>query len=134
MDDKKTQEQYIKIIEKNVKAAQDSGDIPELFTYAHKGKKWVLTLPHSVMEQKHMIHARNKYWADGSFESEKDLIGLIAANAQVDGRPVNIDDLSLGEVEVLKQAYLDGLLLPLSLGGDHDLMTYMGGMVAHTSK
>lgn len=134
MDDKKTQEQYVKIIEKSVKAAQESGDIPELFTYAHNNKKWVLTLPHSVMAQKRMIHARNKYWATNSFEDEEDLLKMIAANAKVDGRPVNIDDLTLGEVEVLKQAYLDGLLLPLSLGGDHDLMTYMGGMVAHTSK
>ena len=134
MDDKKTQEQYIKIIEKSVKAAQESGDIPELFTYAHNNKTWVLTLPHSVMAQKRMIHARNKYWATNSFEDEEDLLKMIAANAKVDGRPVNIDDLTLGEVEVLKQAYLDGLLLPLSLGGDHDLMTYMGGMVAHTSK
>lgn len=134
MDDKKTQEQYIKIIEKGVKAAQESGDIPELFTYAHNKKTWVLTLPHSVMAQKRMIHARNKYWATNSFEDEEDLLKMIAANAKVDGRPVNIDDLTLGEVEVLKQAYLDGLLLPLSLGGDHDLMTYMGGMVAHTSK
>ena len=134
MDDKKTQEQYLKIIEKSVKAAQESGDVPELFTYGHNGKKWVLTLPHSVMAQKHLIHARNKYWADGSFESEKELLGMIASQAQVDGRPVNIDDLTLGEVEVMKQAYLDGLLLPLSLGGDHDLMTYMGGMVAHANK
>lgn len=134
MSDNKTQEQYLKVIEKTVKAAQESGDIPELFTYAHNGKKWVLTLPHSVMAQKHMIHARNKYWADGSFESEKELIGLIAAQVQVDGRPVNIEDLSYGELEVMKQAYLDGLLLPLSLGGDHDLMAYMGGMVTHTNK
>lgn len=134
MDDKKTQEQYIQIVEKSVKAAQESGDIPSLFTYSHNGKKWVLTLPASVMAQKRMIHARNKYWADGSFESEEELIKMIAAQAQVDGRPVNVNDLSLGELEVLKQAYLDGLLLPLSLGGDHDLMTYMGGMVAHTSK
>lgn len=134
MSENKTQEQYLKVIEKTVKAAQETGDIPELFTYAHNGKTWVLTLPHSVMAQKHMIHARNKYWADGSFEAEKELISLIAAQTQVNGRPVNVDDLSYGELEVMKQAYLDGLLLPLSLGGDHDLMAYMGGMVAHVNK
>lgn len=134
MDDKKTQEQYIEVIQKSVKAAQETGDIPELFTYNHNGKKWVLTLPHSVMAQKHLIHIRNKYWETGSFEEEKELLEMIARNANVEGRPVELEQLSLGEIEVMKQAYLDGLLLPLSLGGDHDLMKYMGAMVAHTGK
>lgn len=134
MDDKKTQEQYVKIIENAVKTAQESGDIPELFTYRHNEKNWVLTLPRSVMVQKRMIHARNNYWASGSFEDEEVLLKMIAMNAKVDGRQVELEQCSIGEIEVLKQAYLDGLLLPLSLGGDHDLMAYMSGMVGHTKK
>lgn len=134
MDDKKTQEQYVEIIEKAVKAAQETGDIPELFTYKHNEKSWVLTLPHSVMAQKRMIFMRNKYWASGSFEDEEALLKMIAMNAKVDGRQVDLEQCSIGEIEVLKQAYLDGLLLPLSLGGDHDLIQYMTGMVGHAGK
>ena len=77
MDDKKTQEQYVEIIEKAVKAAQETGDIPELFTYKHNEKSWVLTLPHSVMAQKRLIAAQDKYLISGDFAAEEAFFVLI---------------------------------------------------------
>lgn len=134
MEQEKVLKSYSEVIKRQVEVAQETGDIPELFTYEHNGKSWVLTLPHSVMAQKRMIYARNKFWESNSYEDEKELLMLIAQNAKVENRPVDIEQLSIGEIEVLKQAYLDGLLLPLSLGGDHELMKYMTDLVSHTNK
>ena len=122
---------YAEVINKQIEAAQETGDIPELFTYSHNGKKWVLTLPHSVMAQKRLLNARSQYMANPEdFAKEEVFLRLIAQNAKVDGREVMLDQLSLGEIEVLKIAYMDGLLLPLSLGGENAVMKYMEATVA----
>ena len=134
MENKKTEEKYTDLMVKRVDDIQKSGDIPELYTYEFNNKQWILTLPHSVMEQKRILYARNEYAAKNDFESEKKLLDLIAANAKVDGRQVVIDQLEIGEIEVLKLSYIDGLILPLFLGGDKAVLKYMEDVVAHAGK
>ena len=96
-----------------------SGDIPELFDFVHKGKQWVMVLPHSVMQQKRLVYARNAFIMQNTFEAEAELLKLIAANTTLDGRPVVLDQLSIGELEVMKLAYkkkvLVGNSFPFSL-------------------
>ena len=134
METKKTEEKYTDLMVKRVDELQKGGDIPELYTYSFNDKSWVLTLPHSVMEQKRILYARNDYAAKNDFESEKKLLDLIAANAKVDGRQVVLDQLEIGEIEVLKLSYIDGLILPLFLGGDKAVLKYMEDVVAHAGK
>ena len=69
---------------------------------------------------------RNEYLRTNSFEDEEALLTLIVANTTVSGHQVTVNDLEFDELEVLKTAYLDELLLPLSLGGDKAVGTYMG--------
>lgn len=130
MEKNNTEEKYTEAIKARVEAAQNSGDIPELFDYVHNEKHWVMILPHSVMQQKRMVYARNAYLFQNTYEAEEALLKMIAANTKVDGRPVILDQLSMGEIEVMKLAYMDGLLLPLSLGGDKEVKTYMEAMLA----
>ncbi len=126
---------YAETINKQIEAAQETGDIPELFTYSHNGRKWILTLPHSVMAQKRLLNARAQHMANPEdFGKEEIFLRLIAQNAKVDGRDVVLDQLSLGEIEVLKLAYSDGLLAPLFLGGDREVLQYMEATVGHLSK
>ena len=126
---------YAETINKQIDAAQETGDIPELFTYSHNGKKWILTLPHSVMAQKRLLNARAQYMSTPEdFSLEEAFLRLIAQNAKVDGRDVVFDQLSLGEIEVLKLAYTDGLLAPLFLGGDREVRKYMEATVGHLGK
>lgn len=126
---------YREVIDKQIEMAQENGDVPELFTYAHNGKKWVLTLPHSVMAQKRLLNARGMHAANPEdFSKEELFLRLVAQNAKVDGREVVLDQLSLGEIEVLKLAYTDGLLAPLFLGGDREVRKYMEATVSHLGK
>lgn len=126
---------YAEAINKQIEAAQETGDIPELFAYTHNGKKWVLTLPHSVMAQKRLLNARAQHTANPEdFSKEEMFLRLIAQNAKVDGREVILDQLSLGEIEILKLAYTDGLLAPLFLGGDRELRKYMEATISHIGK
>lgn len=126
---------YAETINKQIEAAQETGDIPELFTYSHNGRKWILTLPHSVMAQKRLLNARAQYMTNPEdFSLEETFLRLIAQNSKVDGRDVVLDQLSLGEIEVLKLAYTDGLLAPLFLGGDREVRQYMEATVSHLSK
>lgn len=134
METKKTEEKYTDLMVKRVDDLQSSGDIPELYSYEFGKKQWVLTLPHSVMEQKRILYARNEYAQKNDFESEKKLLDLIAANAKVDGRQVVLDQLEIGEIEVLKLSYIDGLILPLFLGGDKAVLKYMEDVVEHAGK
>lgn len=129
MEKNNTEEKYTEAIKARVEAAQKSGDIPELFDFVHNDKHWVMTLPHSVMQQKRMVYARNADSVQNNYELEAELLRLIAANTTVDGRPVILDELSMGELEVMRLAYMDGLLLPLSLGGDKDVKVFMEGMI-----
>lgn len=126
---------YAETVNRQIEVAQETGDIPELFTYSHNGKKWILTLPHSVMAQKRLLNARAQHMANPEdFALEESFLRLIAQNAKVDGRDVVLDQLTLGEIEVLKLAYTDGLLAPLFLGGDREVRQYMEATVGHLSK
>lgn len=118
--------QYVEAISEKVQKAQESGDIPTTYSFEQDGKQWVLMLPRSVMAQKRMIHARNEYLRTNSFEAEEALLNLIMPNVTVSGHQVSINDLEYSEIEVLKTAYMDELLLPLSLGGDKAVGRYMG--------
>ena len=63
-EDKKTTtvaEAYVQTILQRVEVAQKTGDIPSSFVYSHNNKTWLMTLPHSVMAQKRLVHARDKY-------------------------------------------------------------------------
>ena len=124
-------EQYVDVIKKSVEAVQGSGDIPTSFVYSHNSNTWTLTLPQSVMAQKRLMHARNKFLLEDSYEAEEAFLTLVAKNALVNGSPVNLELLDLGELEVLKTAYLDSILLPLSLGGEKSLAAYMEAAVAN---
>lgn len=117
---------YFELLKSNAEKAQESGDIPHDFVYAHAGKTWVLTLPRSVMAQKRLLNLRAQHLEDpNNFNVETELLGMIAANTMLNNQPVILDNLELGELEVMKMAYMDGLLLPLSLGGDRSLIQYM---------
>ena len=124
-DVKATTEAYMEAIKKRVNAAQESGDIPTEFVYSHDGHTWLMTLPQSVMAQKHLLHARDDFLQDSSFENEERFLRLIAPNVRKDGAPVNLELLDIGSIEIMKTAYMDCLLLPLSLGGDKKLADYM---------
>lgn len=124
MSEKTVHEQYLETIDRHTEAVQKTGAIPETYSYEHGGHKWLLMLPRSVMAQKQLIHARNEYFVKGTYDTEEALLKLMAANSKVDGRDVNLNQLTIGELEVLKVAYLDGLLLPLSLGGENAVLTY----------
>lgn len=116
---------YFEALNKRIEVAQENNDIPETFVYNYNEKVWVMTLPHSVMRQKQMLHLRSEFLTSGSFEAEETLIKAIAQNTQVNKQPVNIDLLSMGEIEVMKTAYMDNLLLPLFLGSDKAVVQYM---------
>ena len=116
---KNINEQYLAAIKHNVEAAQETGDIPSDFVFSFNDKTWVLTLPQSVMAQKRLMNLRNKFLSEpDNFAVEEEFLRAIAKNTRLNGNIVNIDQLDYGEVEVLKIAYMDSLLLPLSLGGD----------------
>lgn len=124
--EKSVAQEYIEAISKKVEAAQQSGDIPTTYSFEFNQKRFVLSLPRSVMTQKRMVHIRNEYLRTNSFEDEEALLTMIVANTTVAGHQVTINELEFNELEVLKTAYLDELLLPLSLGGDKAVGTYMG--------
>jgi len=124
-------EQYIQTILQRVDAAQKTGDIPSSFVYAHNDKTWLMTLPHSVMAQKRLVHARDTYLKTQSYEDEEVLLKLIAENTRCNNQPFRLDALEYGEVEVMKTAYMDGLLLPLSQGADKSLSDFMTAAVAN---
>lgn len=133
-EDKKTTtvaEAYVQTILQRVDIAQKTGDIPESFVYSHNNKTWLMTLPRSVMEQKRLVHARNMYLEKGDFESEAELLKLIAKNTRCNNQPFNLDTLEYKEVDVMKTAYMDGLLLPLSQGADKSLNDFMAAAVAN---
>lgn len=124
---------YVEAIKKRVDAAQESGDIPQDFVYSHNGHTWLMTLPHSVMTQKRMLAARDKYLTTEDFADEEALLRLIVQNVKVDGQPVNLEQLDIGSLEVMKTAYMDSLLLPLSRGGDTALTNYMKAAAANVA-
>lgn len=117
---------YIASVKEAIERAQKTGDIPRDFVYGFGGKTWVMTLPRSVMAQKRMLNVRAQHFEDpNNFAYEEELLKLIAQNTRVNNQPVNLDSLEYGELEVMKLAYMDGLLLPLFLGGDKAVSTYM---------
>lgn len=125
IDEKTVNEQYLDLVKKKIESVQQSGDIPEMFTYSHEGHNWVLLLPRSVMAQKRLVHLRNAFIVTNTYEAEEALLQAIIKNVKMDGREVTLEQLTMGEIEVLKIAYMDGLLLPLSLGGENAVKKYM---------
>lgn len=124
-ENKKIRDDYDAAIRKRADAAQESGDIPSDFVYSHGGHTWLMVLPQSVMAQKRLIAAQDKYLISGDFAAEEAFLKLVVPNVKVDGNPVNLEQLDLGSLEVMKTAYMDCLLLPLSRGGDQTLLNYM---------
>lgn len=119
-------EEYIKSVSERVRKAQEANDCPTTYAFSCNGKRWVMMLPRSVMAQKRMMHIRNQYLSTGSFEAEEELLRAIVENVTVDGHSISVNDLEYNELEVIRTAYLDELLLPLSLGGDKAISDYMG--------
>lgn len=124
-------DQYVKTVLRRVEVAQKTGDIPESLVYSHNDKTWLMTLPHSVMAQKRLVHARNKFLEEQSYEAEEELLKLIAENTRCNNQPFRLDALEYGEVEVMKTAYMDGLLLPLSQGVDKSLNDFMQAAIVN---
>ena len=124
-ESKKISDAYLDAIRRRVDSAQESGDIPEDFVYSYAGHTWLMVLPHSVMAQKRLLAARDKYLTTEDFADEEAFLRLIVPNVKVDGVPVNLDQLDLGALEIMKTAYMDSLLLPLSRGGDTAVTNYM---------
>jgi len=130
LNEKTVNEQYLDLVKQKIESVQQSGDIPEMFTYSHEGHNWVLLLPRSVMAQKRLLHLRNAFLVSNTYEAEEAMLQAIIKNVKMDGHEITLEQLTMGEIEVLKIAYMDGLLLPLSLGGDNAVMKYMKATVA----
>lgn len=124
-ESKNVAEEYVKRVAERVKRAQEANDCPSVYSFVSGGKQWTLMLPRSVMAQKRLMHIRNQYLSTGSYEAEEDLMRAIVENVTVDGHTITINDLEYNEIEVIRTAYLDELLLPLSLGGDKAISEYM---------
>ena len=58
------------------------------------------------------------------FESDEALTKAIVENITIDNHAITVNDLEYDELEVVKTAYMDKLLLPLSLGGDKAVTNY----------
>lgn len=132
MTEKKQQqpsELYFDKVLKKIEAEQASNDIPMSYTFMFEDKQFVMTLPRSVMAQKRLVYMRNQMLASNTFEAEEAFINAIAENITLNGHPLNINDLEYGDIEVIKTAYMDELLLPLSLGGDKRVTQYMKQIV-----
>lgn len=132
MTEKKQQqpsELYFDKVLKKIEAEQANNDIPMSYTFMFEDKQFVMTLPRSVMAQKRLVYMRNQMLASSTFEAEEAFINAIAENITLNGRPLNINDLEYGDIEVIKTAYMDELLLPLSLGGDKRVTQYMKQIV-----
>lgn len=129
---KKIVDDYAEVVKKHAIAAQESGDIPTEFVYSYNGKTWVCLLPRSVMAQKHIMNLRNKtlLYPD-DFDVELEFLNMIAKNVQVNGSPVNLELLDYDEVDVMRTAYADCILLPLSLGVDKKIADYMKAATAN---
>jgi len=132
MTEKKQQqpsELYFDKVLKKIEAEQANNDIPMSYTFMFEDKQFVMTLPRSVMAQKRLVYMRNQMLASNTFEAEEAFINAIAENITLNGHPLNINDLEYGDIEVIKTAYMDELLLPLSLGGDKRVTQYMKQIV-----
>lgn len=117
---------YNEAVDKRIRAAQESGDVPNDFVYSFNGKTWVMVLPQSVMTQKRLLHMRDMMLANpNSPDADEAYIRSIAKYIKVNGVEANVEYLTYGEIEVMKLAYMDGLLNPLSLGGENSVKTYM---------
>lgn len=125
-------EKYLAAVKKRIEAAQSTGDVENSFVYSFNGKTWVMALPPSVMTQKRLLHLRDFMLKNpDDADADETFIRTIAKYVQVNGGNVNVDILEYGELEVMKLAYLDGLLLPLSLGGGLAVEKYMEAAVAN---
>lgn len=127
-EDTKIAKEYAELVDRQVQAIQEGGEAPSTYMFEYNGKRWLLTLPRSVMAQKRLIFLRNKMATEGTFEAEDAFIRAIIENTQVNGRTLRVEDYTLDELEVLKLAYTDGLIVPLFLGGDRAIRAYMSSV------
>lgn len=129
---KDVSEKYLAAVKKRIETAQSTGDVENSFAYSFNEKTWVMALPPSVMTQKRLLHLRDFMLKNpDDADADETFIRTIAKYVQVNGASVNVDVLEYGELEVMKLAYLDGLLLPLSLGGGLAVEKYMEAAVAN---
>lgn len=125
MEDKTIAKEYADFIDAKIESLQGTGEVPNRYSFTHNGRHIVMVLPRSVMAQKRMLFLRNKMVTEGTFEAESEFIRAIVDNTQVDGRQLTVEDFTAAELEVLKLAYTDGLIIPLFLGGDQAVRSYM---------
>ena len=129
---KEISDKYFAAVQKRIQTAQSSGDVDNSFAYSFNGKTWVMTLPPSVMTQKRLLHLRDFMLKNpDDADADETFIRTIAKYVQANGSVVNVDVLEYGELEVMKLAYLDALLLPLSLGGGMAVEKYMETAIAN---
>lgn len=125
-------EKYLSAVQKRIEIAQESGDVESSFVYSFNNKTWVMTLPPSVMTQKRLLHLRDFMLKNpDDADADEAFIRTISKYVQINGVNVNVDALEYGELEVMKLAYLDSLLLPLSLGGGLAVKNYMESAIAN---
>ena len=125
-NEKTVNEQYLDLVKKKIESVQQSGDIPEMFTYSHEGHNWVLLLPRSVMAQKRLVHLRNAYLISNSYEAEEALLQALIKNAKMDGHEVGLEQLTMGEIEVFKKsAYKEAAYLLGTKLSDEEIEEYI---------
>ena len=127
------QEEYVKAVNSYATKVQESGDVKLDFVYPFNGKTWVLTLPPSAISQKRLIGLMKDFISDESATSEEAYIKAIIPYCKVGGVQVDLNAISFQELEVLRTAYTDGLLLPLFQGGAKATETYMEAAIKSLS-
>lgn len=120
---------YKEKIDSKIQEAQKSHDVPSVYAFNIGEKKFVCTLPRSVMAQRRIVYMQRAYAATGALDAEEALLTSIVENTTLNGRALNINDLEYDEIEVLRVAYTDELILPLFLGGGQAIKKYMAEVV-----
>lgn len=125
-ENKNITQAYLAAVKKRIETAQTSGDVANDFVYSFGDKTWLMTLPQSVMAQKRLLHLRDIMLKNPDDpDADENFIRDIARFVKMNGNPVQVDMLEYGELEVMKMAYMDALLLPLFLGGETSVRNYM---------
>lgn len=127
------QENYTKLIEENIKKVQETGIVPEDFVYSFNGKTWLLVIPTGALKQKYLVSLLTEYTRSQTAESEDALIKGIMPYCKVNGELVDVNTINLRELEVLKTAYMDGLLLPLYQGEAQAVEKFMSDAIKNLS-
>lgn len=116
---------YKKLLDGIIKQRQQANNVS--LTYRYKWGKHVyeLTLPRSVMEQKYLLTLMMKYNGNlTDFETEKEFLLEISKYVKRDKADIEIAYMELDEVELLKENYMNYLLIPLYQWGLNAVMTF----------